>query len=255
MLSIIKNKISFKTKVKIRNLIKDMHGLFYFNNLDKLAQLYKTDKFGKHFYTPHYQFHFSRFKYKKFKMLEIGVGGHDNPFAGGPSLRMWKRFFPFAQIYALDIFDKSFFQENRVRIFQGSQVDKVFLEKMLQETGELDIIIDDGSHVNEHVIETFKILFPKLKHGGIYVVEDSQTSYHEGYFGGDNKNFNNLKTSMGFFKSLVDGLNSEDYGIEGYERNYYDKNIISIHFYHSLIFIYKGNNSEGASSEIHFSRE
>jgi demethylmacrocin O-methyltransferase len=255
MLNSIKNKISFKTKVKIRNIIKDTRGLFCFNNLDKLAQLYKTDKFGKHFYTPHYQFHFSKFKYKKFKMLEIGVGGHENPLAGGPSLRMWKRFFPFAQIYALDIFDKSFFQEKRVRIFQGSQVDKVFLAKMLEETGELDIIVDDGSHINEHVIETFKILFPKLKEGGIYVVEDAQTSYYGGYFGGDNKNFNNLNTSMGFFKSLVDGLNSEEYGIEGYERNYYDKNIISIHFYHSLIFIYKGNNNEGASSNIDFSRD
>lgn len=255
MLKAIKSKINFKTKVKIRNRIKDIQGLFCFNNLDKLAQLYKTDKFGKHFYTPHYQFHFSRFKYKKFKMLEIGVGGHDNPFAGGPSLRMWKRFFPFAQIYALDIFDKSFFEEKRIRIFQGSQVDKVFLGKMLEETGELDVIIDDGSHINEHVIESFKILFPKLKNGGIYVIEDTQTSYDEGYFGGDNKNFNNLKTSMGFFKSLVDGLNSEEYRIEGYERNYYDKHIISMHFYHSLIFIYKGDNYEGASSGIHFSRE
>lgn len=254
MLQSLKKKISFRKKVKIRNRLNDLRGLFCFNNLDKLAQIYKTDKFGKHFYTPHYQFHFSRFKYKKIKMFEIGVGGHDNPLAGGPSLRMWKRYFPFAQIYAMDIFDKSFFQEKRVRIFQGSQVDKVFLENMLQETGELDIIVDDGSHVNEHVIESFKILFPKLKQGGIYVVEDTQTSYNEGYFGGDNKNFNNLKTSMGFFKSLVDGLNSEEYRLDGYARNYYDKNITSIHFYHSLIFIYKGNNNEGASSNIAFSR-
>lgn len=254
MLKMIGSKLSFKTKVKIRNKINDFKGLFCHRNLTKLAQIYKTDKYGKHFYTPHYQSHFSKFKYKRFRMLEIGVGGQDNVLAGGASLRMWKRYFPFAKIYSLDIHDKSALQEKRIRIFHGSQVDKQFLEKVVAETGGLEIIIDDGSHVNEHVLETFKMLFPKLKKGGMYVIEDTQTSYWKEYFGGDNTDFNNPNTIMGFFKSLVDGVNSEEYGIKGYERNYYDKNIVSIHFYHNLIFIYKGDNNEGSSSTISFSR-
>jgi hypothetical protein len=36
-------------------------------------------------------------------MLEIGVGGYDSPISGGESLRMWKTYFPFAKIFALDI--------------------------------------------------------------------------------------------------------------------------------------------------------
>ena len=49
---------------------------------------------------------------------------------------------------------------------------------------------------------------------------------------------------MPFFKSLVDGLNHKEFIIPGYKPTYYDQHIISIHFYHNLIFIYKGLNDE-----------
>ena len=39
-----------------------------------------------------------------------------------------------------------------------------------------DIIIDDGSHIEEHQIFTFGVLFPKLKPGGVYIVEDISSS-------------------------------------------------------------------------------
>lgn len=182
----------------MRNLIKDFKGLFYINNLDKLAQIYKTDKWGKHFYTPHYQSHFNKFKNKRIKLLEIRVGGYGSPLSGGQSLRMGKRFFPFGKTFAIYIYDKSFFQEKRIRIYQGSQVDKPFLENVMLEMGALDIVVDDGSHINEHVIETFKILFSQLKDGGVYAIEDTQTSYWK-EFGGDSTNMNNPKTLMSFF--------------------------------------------------------
>jgi hypothetical protein len=53
------------------------------------------------------------------------------------------------------------------------------LNNLTDEIGDLDVIIDDGSQINEHVIETFKILFPKLKNGEVYVIENSQSSYWE----------------------------------------------------------------------------
>jgi hypothetical protein len=67
----------------------------------------------------------------------------------------------------MDIYDKSPQEESRIKIFKGSQVDYPFLDSALAEMGDLDIIIDDGSHINEHVINTFKYLFPKLKSGGM----------------------------------------------------------------------------------------
>ena len=212
-------------------------------DLDKIGAYYKTDKAGEHFYTPHYQSHFQACRLKNIKLLEIGVGGYDDPNKGGSSLRMWKKYFPNGKIYAIDIFDKSGLQEERIKIFQGSQVDSPFLEKVTRETGGLDIIIDDGSHVNSHVIESFNLLFPKLNDGGIYVIEDVQTSYWEDY-GGDSSDLNNPATMMNFFKSLTDCLNHKEIVKPGYQPGYYDKKIISIHFYHNLIFIYKGNNDE-----------
>ena len=220
--------------------------LYYTFNLQKLGLMYNTDKAVGHFYLPHYQNHFRPFKFRKLKLLEIGVGGYENPHYGGHSLRMWKSYFWFGKIFAIDVFDKSALQEKRVHIYQGSQIDNEFLENVLIQTGDLDIIIDDGSHLNEHVIKTFKLLFPKLKKGGVYVIEDTQTSYWPDK-GGDSLNLNNPKTMMSFFKGLTDGLNHKEYVMPGYEPNYFDRHIISMHFYHNLIFIYKGDNNESSN--------
>jgi len=53
---------------------------------------------------------------------------------------------------------------------------------------------------------------------------------------------------MGFFKTLVDGLNYAEYDKENYEPSYYDKNIVAIHFYHNMVFIEKGPNREGSNT-------
>ncbi len=239
----LRSKLTRKQIRRLKNLRDDLKTIGSGGDLDKLAQLYNTDKFGEHFYTPHYKLHFEKFRFKKINLLEIGVGGYENPEAGGGSLRMWKRFFPNGRIYSLDIHDKSFLQEHRIKIFRGSQVDKTFLEDIVKTIGEIDIIIDDGSHINEHVIESFKFLFPKLKDGGIYAIEDTQTSYWED-FGGDSNDLNNGSTLMTFFKNLTDGLNHKEFVRPGYQPGYFDQKIISMHFYHNLIFIYKGNNDE-----------
>jgi demethylmacrocin O-methyltransferase len=155
------------------------------NNLTMLGILFGTDKaWWGHNYTPHYMTHLRKYKYKRIKLLEIGIGGHEDVNKGGNSLRMWKYYFPLGQIFGIDIFDKSALQEKRIKTFKGSQIDKDFLNKTLNNIGDVDVIIDDGSHINEHVIETFKLLFPLLKDGGLYVVEDTQTSYWADYGGG-----------------------------------------------------------------------
>ncbi len=54
-----------------------------------------------------------------------------------------------------------------------------FVRKVLDLTSEqgVDIIIDDGSHMNEHMIKSFKILFPLLNQGGYYAIEDMHHAY------------------------------------------------------------------------------
>ncbi|WP_179346242.1 class I SAM-dependent methyltransferase [Winogradskyella ursingii] len=243
MIKLLKNKLSKNKQLKLKYKLRAYKAMLYPFNLSKIALIHKTDKFGNHNYTPKYQHHFRKFKFKRNNILEIGVGGYDNPYIGGNSLRMWKSYFPFSKIYSLDIYDKSFLQEKRIKIFQGSQVDEDFLDTIVNEVKTFDLIIDDGSHINEHVIKSFEYFFPKLKKGGIYVIEDTQTSYWDSY-GGDSENFNNKETIYGYFKSLIDGLNNEEFIKDNYTKTYYDKHIISMHFYHNMIFIYKGDNDD-----------
>ena len=227
-------------------LARHVKARLYANDITKLALLYGTDKWNSHFYTPHYQRHFAGLRRKKLNILEIGIGGYTHQRVGGASLKVWKAFFPNSVIHAIDIDDKSFLQEQRIRIYQGSQFDGDFLAKLCAEIGALDIVIDDGSHLNEHVIYTFNQLFPRLSENGIYVIEDLQTSYWK-KFGGDATNLANPGTSMIFFKGLADSLNYSEIPRPGYEPTVFDKTIVAIHFYHNLIFVQKGRNDEGTN--------
>lgn len=242
----LKQKINSDKRKRLKKYVSYIPIIGTFINLDYLAIICGTDKFGKHFYTQHYHLHFKKFKFKKINLLEIGVGGYDDPNLGGGSLRMWKKYFPFANIFSFDIHDKTKLQERRLKIYRGSQIDEKFLSFLCKEIGDIDIIIDDGSHINEHVIKTFKILFPKLKNGGIYVIEDTQTSYWKEY-GGDSKNLKNTDTMLNFFKELTDCLNFQEIEDENYKPNFFDQHIVSVHFYHNMVFIYKGSNDEKSS--------
>lgn len=243
MIKNIVDGLSFKKRRKVIRHFNRLKTFAKTHDLNFLATVFKTDKWGKHFYTPHYFFHFNKFKSKKIKLLEIGIGGYENPQQGGGSLRMWERFFDRALIYGIDIYDKTQLEEGRIKIKQGSQVDALFLESLNDEVGGFDVIIDDGSHQNEHIIKTFEILFPKLKDDGIYVIEDVQTSYWPEY-GGDSENHDVNTSAMGYFKRYIHGLNYAEFKNKDYTPTYFDKKIISIHFYHNLIFIYKGNNND-----------
>lgn len=228
---------------KFRLLQYVLYRIFLGANLRALATVYNSDKWGEHWYAQHYEKFFLPLRKKKIKLLEIGIGGYSDPELGGGSLRMWRTFFPKGRIHGLDIYDKSPHDESRIKTHKGSQVDEVFLMDLVKNNGPFDIIIDDGSHINEHVISTFKLLFPTLDSNGIYVIEDVQTSYWRS-FGGSSTELNGESTSMGFFKSFLDGINHTEYEIDDYAPTYYDLNIVSISFFHNLIFIQKGTNNE-----------
>ena len=125
------------------------------SNLKALATAYGTDKWGSHWYAQYYETHFTSLRRKQLNILEIGIGGYNDPELGGGSLRMWRTYFPKSRIYGIDIHDKSLHNERRIKTFTGSQTDEHFLEEVLKTIERLDIIIDDGSHQNEHVLFTF----------------------------------------------------------------------------------------------------
>ncbi len=201
------------------------------HNLDILARKYGTDKYANR-YTVAYQRQFAAIRHRRLKILEIGIGS-------GRSLRMWRDFFPRSTIYGIDIHDKREHEGRRITVFQGDQSDPLSLSKIADEIGELDIIIDDGSHVNEHIITSFHALFPRLAEGGVYAIEDLNTSYWPEY-GGEWAILDNDFTAAAMLKSLVDGLHYSK--IPNYKPTEFDGHVVSIHFYHSIAFVIKGEN-------------
>ncbi len=217
------------------------------DDLNALATLYGTDKWNRHWYTRHYQNHFGPVRMERLNILEIGIGGEEDPDAGGASLRMWRDFFPHSSVFGLDIHKKNITDEERITVFQGDQTNGDDLQRVIDAAGSFDIIIDDGSHINEHVIESFHFLFPRMSERGLYVIEDTQTSYWDRYYGGS-LYLNSLHTTMGFMKRLVDGLNYEEYpgNRDVFVSDYTNEHITSMHFYHNLVFLYKGINRENS---------
>ena len=216
------------------------------NDLSKLALKYGTDKYGSHYYTTHYYRNFQHLREQPIKLLEIGIGGYEDAKVGAESLKMWKEFFPNGQIYGLDIEDKRHFEEERIKIFHCSQTDTKSLDTINKEFGPFDIIIDDGSHVNEHIITTFEHMFPLLKEDGIYSVEDIQTAYWPP-FGGNSHYFGVNGTCMSYFKQLMDKIHYEEILNPNYKPDYFALNVIGLQVYHNLAFIFKGKNAEGSN--------
>lgn len=204
-------------------------------------------------FLPIYDFHFEKFhnpSYKQLNLLEIGI-------SNGGSLYTWQEYFPNANITGIDINRKcKQFEGENINIFIGDQSDVAFLNSINEKTGPYDIIVDDGGHMMSQQITSFKTLFPLLKDGGFYVIEDLHTSYWPAYSDGGEKTIEVLKR-------LIDGLNF--WGMEKIEiikegkyktvdvkreRSYFDENILSIHFYSSIVFIEKGKNKEGTIYEM-----
>jgi len=207
-------------------------------DLTTLAKVYQTDKWGRHSYTPIYEQWFASLRYKPVRLLEIGVGGYKRPLVGGDSLRMWKRYFEKGIITGIDLYDKSALSEHRINIVKGDQCDATFLQEVTSVHGPFDIIIDDGSHIQSHIIASFEALFPLMPAGGIYVIEDTQTSYRPKYEG-STAEMNTIPSSMNYFIHRVHGVNRSEWLDEGKPVDIPDQGIASIAFYHNLIFVVK----------------
>lgn len=212
-------------------------------SIESLAWTAGTDKIGAHDYVGTYDRLFSSFRNRRITLLEMGVGGYDRT-DGGHSLRLWEAYFQRGTIVGIDLYDKSHLSHGRVHVHQCSQVDEQGLQTLSAKYGGFDLIIDDGSHLNEHQIASFKIIFPLLKDPGVYVVEDIQTSYWPAYGGGAVGSPEYGGSAMSFFKGLVDGLNHAEFLTPApVPLTPYELSISGIYFEHNLVAILKGDNS------------
>ncbi|MFI0982670.1 hypothetical protein ACH4SP_37380 [Streptomyces sp. NPDC021093] len=211
--------------------------------LGSLSVKYGSDKWASfHWYTQHYENHFAKYRDRPVRVLEIGIGGYAADL-GGPSLKMWKRYFHRGMIFGLDLFDKSALNQNRLNALTGDQGNPEGLRELAEKYGPFDIIIDDGSHENEHVRVSFDALFPYVKPGGLYVIEDLQTAYWP-RFGGTPGPVTAPDTSVGLLKRLVDDLHYAEFDPKPESRSLTQQQVIGVHTYHNIAFIEKGVNGE-----------
>jgi hypothetical protein len=142
--------------------------------LCKLAEKYIVDKCPKfhHYYTPEYHEILKNKKYDK--VLEIGIGYKDlmeqytnKDYRCGASLYMWKEYFSHSKIFGCDIRD---IKLEGIDTFICDQSKEEDLKKMINKIGSCDFIIDDGSHILEHQVISFKTLWNYCN--DIYIIED-----------------------------------------------------------------------------------
>lgn len=159
---------------------------------------------GWHDYMRTYEQWLSPWKDKPIRLLEMGI-------LGGDGLLVWSRYFtnPKAVIVGIDIETHRCqkIDDPRVTVLQGSACDPKFIETLAH---PFDAILDDASHFSSQQIAAFLSLWPRLKAGGIYVIEDLHTTNSPQHCDGSVK-------IMQFLASICEQMQSKD-GADGRAR-------------------------------------
>ena len=138
--------------------------------LNQLARKYNTDKW-QHGCLDWYEDAFRRLDKPIEKLLELGS-------ATGASMRMWLEYLPQAHIWGIDMDAHSikFCKDcppDRLTILHCNFRDLAMREAMLRAIPwPMDVIIDDDGHHPEDQQSALAVLFPMVRPGGLYVIED-----------------------------------------------------------------------------------
>ncbi len=145
--------------------------------LQELNKTYKSFKGTvvslKENYFDVYERYFNPIRDSVTSILELGV-------KQGASLKIWRDYFPNAKIFGID-------NDVRCKAYSGesitieilSQADTGAQIEFGKNYGPFDVIVDDASHINSLTLNSFNALFPYLKSGGWYIIEDLANSYED----------------------------------------------------------------------------
>lgn len=169
------------------------HETYQKTELCVLFEKYKADKCPAvhHTYSPGYYELLNPIKDKVSNMLEIGIGNVPlmrqiipEGYIPGASIKAWRDFFTKATVYAVDILPEVLFSDDRIKTYQVDQSSvtsiQSFMKTIREQVSEqlmFDFIIDDGSHMIDHMIISGYEFPNYLKKDGIYIIEDIQQKY------------------------------------------------------------------------------
>ena len=177
-----------------------------------------------------YERHLAAFRGRPVVLVEFGV------WHGG-SLQLWRRYLgPAARIVGVDVKPEcSAFAEEGTDIVIGDQADPAIHRRLRDAYGAFDIVIDDGGHGMAQQATTFREIFPAVREGGIYVVEDTHSSYHAHWGGG----LRRPGTFIEQAKLMIDQLHAH-YGLAPeLAQDYITHTAHGLHFYDSMVVIEK----------------
>jgi cephalosporin hydroxylase len=141
--------------------------------LDEIATRCGTDKATSgHAYTTDYDQLFTPKRFKPIVLLELGWGR-------GRSAIMWQQYFPNANAitYIDDVFLEWVHPIRGIHRYQGDQTDPELIQQAARNHAGFDIIIDDASHIQTKTLTSHKLLWPHLRPGGYYAIEDADAAH------------------------------------------------------------------------------
>lgn len=174
---------------------------------------------------------FSRFRGQPITFLEIGV-------QNGGSTRMWRNYFgPQAKIIGIDIDPNCMaLESDDLEIWIGDQGDPAFWAGFCEAHPTLDVVLDDGGHTMQQQIVTLEALFPRLSDKGMYVCEDTHTSYFPGHGG----SLRGEGTFIEYAKRLVDAMHAWYHApLKLLGGEYWARHLYSVSFYDSIVAMEK----------------
>jgi hypothetical protein len=143
-----------------------------------------VDKVTAHEYEVMYGEHLMPYYYKhpEMKMLEIGLGCTMKYGADG-SVKLWKKLFPRMDLWEAE-YNTICVEQTEIppwlHVLIGDQSDPETLDRWIEESGgNFDVIVDDGGHTNCQIMTSFEKLWPHVKPGGLYFIEDLQMTQLE----------------------------------------------------------------------------
>lgn len=181
-------------------------------------------------YFPIYEQHLAPFRGRAVTMLEIGV-------SHGGSLQMWKHHLGRrAKIVGIDISERvTELAEPGIDVLVGDQSDGEFLSSLVDRYQGFDIVLDDGSHLPHHQIASIEHLWPHLRDGGVYIVEDLHTSYWPSYGAGRGRD----DTFIAWLHERMDDMHAWHAQEPGFEVNDWTRTLNAVHVYDSVAVLEK----------------
>ena len=194
------------------------------NEIKQLFQNAKNKSIKWDKYFDSYEKLFKNYRNKKIIFVEIGI-------QNGGSLDIWSKYFSKdSTIIGIDINpDCKKFERDNIKIFIGNQSDENFWLDFFNKIGKVDIILDDGGHTNLDQITTLVNCFKNINDGGLFITEDTHTSYIKEY--NSNKKFSFINLS----KKIIDDINFRNNEKFNQFNFSLSKHIYSVQFFESIV--------------------